>query len=140
MGREVATVEVRPGVLVPLGYGKYFRSDKIVGLEPIEDDRGPGRRTYVYVEGLAERVVASRSDESIVRAMTAMPQEVADARAALDLLRDLRQDIGEVSPVLRRILKEEGGLDLGSLAERIDVIMGPGDGGGAGPGQVRFDL
>lgn len=132
-------MDVRPGVLVPLGYGKYFRSDKIVGLEPIEEGRGPGRRTYVYVEGLRDPVVASRADESIVRAMTAEPAEMADARAALDLLRDLRQDIAEVSPVLRRILKEEGGLDLVALGERIDVILGRGE-AAAGADQVRFDL
>jgi hypothetical protein len=34
--------------MVPLGYGKFVRSDKIVSLEPIEDDRGPGRRTIVF--------------------------------------------------------------------------------------------
>ncbi len=30
--------------MVPLGYGKFARSDKIISLEPIEDDRGPVRR------------------------------------------------------------------------------------------------
>lgn len=34
-------MEVREKVVVPLGYGKYVRSDKIVGMEPIEDERGP---------------------------------------------------------------------------------------------------
>ena len=29
-------MKVEPGLMVPLGYGKYFRSDRIVGLEPIE--------------------------------------------------------------------------------------------------------
>lgn len=47
-------MRVEKGLMVPLGYGKYFRSDRIVGLEPIdeEDGRGPGKRTRVYVENL----------------------------------------------------------------------------------------
>jgi hypothetical protein len=35
-------MNIEPGRMVPLGYGKYFRSDRIVGLEPIEEGRGPG--------------------------------------------------------------------------------------------------
>jgi hypothetical protein len=42
------------GVMVPLGYGKFFRSDSVVGIEPIETNRGPGRRTHVYVQNLPE--------------------------------------------------------------------------------------
>lgn len=34
-------MEVRENIMVPLGYGKFARSDKIISLEPIEDDRGP---------------------------------------------------------------------------------------------------
>jgi len=41
-------MEIKERVMVPLGYGKYARSDKIISLEPIEDDRGPGRRTVVH--------------------------------------------------------------------------------------------
>ncbi len=37
--------KVEKGIMVPLGYGKFFRSEKIVGLEPLEDGRGPGHRT-----------------------------------------------------------------------------------------------
>ena len=46
-------MKIEPGQMVPLGYGKYFRSDRIVGLEPIEEGRGPGQRTRVYIEQLA---------------------------------------------------------------------------------------
>jgi hypothetical protein len=40
-------MEIRENMVVPLGYGKFVRSDKIVGLEIIED-RGPGRRTIIH--------------------------------------------------------------------------------------------
>ena len=56
--------------MVPLGYGKFVRADEIVALVPIEDgDRGDGRRTYVYTEGLHEPLVASRSEKAILADM-----------------------------------------------------------------------
>ena len=55
-------MRIEYGNIIALGYGKYFKSDSIIGLVPIEDDRGPGRRTCVYVTGQPEPIVASRSD------------------------------------------------------------------------------
>jgi len=55
-------MKVEKGIMVPLGYGKFFRSEKLVGLEPVEEGRGPGRRTKVYVEALSAPVIASRSE------------------------------------------------------------------------------
>ena len=41
--------------MVFLGFGKYARADKIYALEPLRgDERGDGRRTRVWVEGVAE--------------------------------------------------------------------------------------
>ena len=41
--------------MIFLGFGKYARADKIYALEPIETgERGSGRRTRVWVEGIAE--------------------------------------------------------------------------------------
>ena len=54
-------MEVKRGRMVHLGYGKYWRSDEIVGLSPIEKDRGPGRRTEVWVATREEPLVASRT-------------------------------------------------------------------------------
>jgi hypothetical protein len=64
--------------MVPLGYGKFARAQDIVALIPIEDDeRGDGRRTYVYVSGLPGPIVASRSERAILadmeRAQTVAP-------------------------------------------------------------------
>jgi hypothetical protein len=55
--------------MVPLGYGRFVRADEIVALLPIEDGRGPRRRTYVHVAGLTAPIVASRSEESILADM-----------------------------------------------------------------------
>lgn len=56
--------------MVFLGFGKYVRADRIYALEPITgDDRGNGRRTLVWVEGIAEPVTASRTQETILEEM-----------------------------------------------------------------------
>lgn len=58
--------------MVFLGFGKYVRADRIYALEPIVGgDRGNGRRTLVWVEGIAEPVVASRTQETILEEMEA---------------------------------------------------------------------
>ncbi len=41
-------MKIQPSVIVPLGYGKYVKSDRVTAVVPIEDERGPGRRTFVY--------------------------------------------------------------------------------------------
>jgi len=52
--------------MVPLGYGKFVRADRVFALVPLEGaDRGDGRRTLVYVEGMEEPIVASRSEGAI---------------------------------------------------------------------------
>jgi hypothetical protein len=54
--------------MVPLGYGKFARADRVYALLPIEGpQRGDGRRTLVYVEGVEEPIVASRSEAAIAR-------------------------------------------------------------------------
>lgn len=53
--------------MVFLGFGKYVRADRVYALEPIVgDDRGNGRRTLVWVEGIPEPLVASRTQETIL--------------------------------------------------------------------------
>src|SRR2546422_680105 len=57
--------------MVFLGYGKYWRSDRILGLTPIEQGRGPGQRTNVFIEGQSEPIVASRTEQAILEDMGA---------------------------------------------------------------------
>jgi hypothetical protein len=53
--------------MIALGYGKWVRADRIYAVVPIEgEERGDGRRTLVHVEGLAEPLIASRSDRAIL--------------------------------------------------------------------------
>jgi hypothetical protein len=53
--------------MIPLGYGKFVRADRVFAVVPLDPaDRGDGRRTYVHVEGLAEPIVASRSERAIL--------------------------------------------------------------------------
>jgi hypothetical protein len=53
--------------MVSLGYGKLVRADRVYALVPLPpDERGDGRRTYVHVDGLAEPLVASRSERAIL--------------------------------------------------------------------------
>lgn len=122
-------MEVRPNVVVPLGYGKYVRSDKIVGLEPIEDEnRGPGRRTRVFVDGRPEPVIGSRTEGTILRDMVEVPNEVLEARSAIGLLEDILQDLGDVGPMLRRSIREEAGLDIDGIERRIRRLLDHGSG------------
>lgn len=116
-------MELRENVIIPLGYGKYVRSDKIVALEPIEDDRGPGRRTFVYVEELKNPMVASRTETSIVANIAEVPKEVMEATAAMELLQDMLDDIRQIGPMLRTSIKKEAGLDIGKIEKRIEEIL-----------------
>jgi hypothetical protein len=57
--------------MVFLGYGKYVRADRIYALEPIgEDERGDGHRTRVWVEGIPEPLIASRTERTILAEMS----------------------------------------------------------------------
>ena len=64
--------------MVPLGYGKWVRADRVFAVIPLEsDERRDGRRTYVHVDGLSEPIVASRSEHAILADVDAALQEAA---------------------------------------------------------------
>ena len=64
---EMAMARSLPA-LIALGYGKFVRADRVYALVPLEgDDRGDGRRTLVYVEGIEDPIIASRSEGAIAR-------------------------------------------------------------------------
>lgn len=112
-------MEIKPGRMVHLGYGKFWRSDEIVGLLPIEDGRGPGRRTEVYVATGVEPIVASRSEQTILQDMATLPDDVARATEALSATEDLLDAIQEFNPVIRRMLKSEGDFDVEYWIRRL---------------------
>jgi hypothetical protein len=60
--------------MVFLGFGKYVRADRIYALEPLRaDERGSGARTRVWVDGIPEPVVASRTERAILAEMGTTP-------------------------------------------------------------------
>ena len=69
--------------MVPLGYGKFVRADRVYALIPLEGQRrGDGRRTLVHVEGIDDPIVASRSESAIARDVAiALGQEVGAGRS-----------------------------------------------------------
>ena len=68
--------------MVALGYGKFVRADRVFAVVPIESgERGDGRRTYVHVEGVAEPLVASRSERAILADLEAALAEAAGVPA-----------------------------------------------------------
>ncbi len=75
----------RPSPLVPLGYGKFVRADRVFALVPLEGpERGDGRRTLVHVEGIEEPLVASRSEGAIAHDVaTALGQVLPRGRHGL---------------------------------------------------------
>jgi hypothetical protein len=68
--------------LIPLGYGKFVRADRIYALVPLEGpSRGDGRRTLVHVEGIETPLIASRSEAAIARDLAvALGQEIPRGR------------------------------------------------------------
>jgi hypothetical protein len=111
-------MKIVPDRIVPLGFGKYVRADRIVALVPIEEDRGPGHRTLVYVEGIPDPLTAGRTDGTILRDM------VGPESGTIELLRELQMQIGQVRPLLKSSIRSEAGLDLDELSRRITDLTG----------------
>jgi hypothetical protein len=98
--------------MVFLGFGKYARSDKIYALEPlVGDERGGGRRTRVWVDGVAEPLVASRTERTILHDMG---HEGGDS-ALLDGAIDLAERLASAA--------EEGRVDLADLGRRARRLL-----------------
>ncbi len=110
--------------MIHLGYGKYWRSDNIVGLLPIEEDRGPGRRTEVWVGRRGDPIIASRSQGAILRDMASLPDE-ARAAALSSAVEEFVDVMKAMSPVLKRVMQNEGRLDTDSWVRRFEGILGP---------------
>src|ERR671923_2508071 len=75
--------------MIFLGFGKYARADHIYALEPLRgDERGGGRRTRVWVEGIADPIVASRTERTILHEMG---QDAATQAPIVDEALDLAE-------------------------------------------------
>ena len=98
--------------MVFLGFGKYVRADKIYALEPIaEGERGSGRRTRVWVDGIADPIVASRTERTILHDMG----QEAGGSAIIDDALALAEHLAEAA--------EQGKVDLGDLGRRARRLL-----------------
>jgi len=118
-------MDIHTGRMVYLGYGKYWRSDEIVGLNPIEEGRGPGRRTEVFTAGRATPVVASRSERSILQDMVTAPEEIFRMEEARSVVGDLLDALTDLAPTWRRVLSVEGRFDVEKWEERLGALLHP---------------
>lgn len=116
-------MRIERGLMVALGYGKYFRSDRIAGLEPIEEGRGPGKRTYVYIDDLNHPIVASRSEGAILRDLVESPEEIIRSKELQQLLADILDSVEEINPMLRSIIRDQGSWDIDRLEGRIREVL-----------------
>ena len=99
--------------MVFLGFGKWARADRIYALEPLaSDERGHGRRTRVWVEGVPDPIVASRTERTI---LSEMGQDATATSAVLDDALDLAERLATAV--------EEGRVDLGDLGRRARRVL-----------------
>ncbi len=99
--------------MVFLGFGKYARADRIYALEPLRgDERGGGRRTRVWVEGVPDPIVASRTERTILHDMG---QEAAANTQIVDQAVDLAERIAANV--------ESGRVDLADLGRRARRLL-----------------
>ena len=116
-------MEIKPGRMVYLGYGKYWRSDAIVGLRPIEsENRGPGQRTDVYTASLDEPIIASRSEVAILRDMAVASSEEFRMQEAREVMGDMLDALDDVPDVLRRVLATEAQFDVAAWVRRLRAL------------------
>ncbi len=117
------SMEIKPDLMISLGYGKYWRSDAIVGLTPIEEDRGPGRRTEVYTATIEDPVIASRSEHAILRDMAVASDEHFQMQEARELLADMLDSLDDIPDVLGRMLAAEAHFDVTTWKDRLQALL-----------------
>jgi hypothetical protein len=99
--------------MIALGFGKFARADRIFALEPLlGEERGDGRRTRVWVEGIANPIVASRTEATILRDMG--QEQVVDATM-----------VDEALELASRLAKaaDAGRVDLNDLGRRARRLL-----------------
>lgn len=99
--------------MISLGFGKFARADRIFALEPLVGaDRGDGRRTRVWIEGIGDPLIASRTETTILRDMgqehavdVTLVDEALDLAARLAAAADAgRVDLNDLGRRARRVL------------------------------------
>ena len=111
--RPVSDNRAVNGRMVFLGFGKYARADRIYALQPITgDSRGGGQRTLVWVEGVTDPIVASRTERTILHDMG---QEAAAGSPLLDEALSLAERLADDAA--------SGRVDLADLGRRARKLL-----------------
>jgi len=98
--------------MVALGFGKFARADRIFALERITgEERGDGWRTRVWIDGVADPLIASGTEGTILRDMG---REAAIAGPEFDEALDLAARLAAAADAGRVDLS-----DLGRRARRL---------------------
>src|SRR6476620_3149967 len=99
--------------MVALGFGKFARADRIFALERITgEERGDGRRTRDWIDGISDPLIASRTETTILRDMG---QEAAAVGPELDEALGLAARLAAAA--------EEGRVDLSDLGRRARRLL-----------------
>lgn len=117
-------MRIQTGQLVPLGYGTYVRSDEVVAVEPVTEGRGPGRRALVWVRGLPDPLVASRSESAIADDLITPAEEAARMQQLRSAVSQMTRALEATPPMLRRLMEEETGVDVADLAQEGRRVLG----------------
>ena len=99
--------------MVALGFGKFARADRIFALERITgEERGEGRRTRVWIDGVADPLIASRTEVTILRDMG---HEASIPGLEIDEALDLASRLAAAA--------EAGRVDLSDLGRRARRLL-----------------
>jgi hypothetical protein len=109
-------MHIQPNQIISLGYGKFARSDEIISIEPIAENRGAGRRSLVWIRGLPSPVVSSRSTEAIAHDLARPDETLLRSQTQRNVLKRVAKEIDEIPGHYRRRLREADGIDLDQLA------------------------
>ncbi len=118
-------MEIKPDRMISLGYGRFWRSDAIVGLMRIEDERGPRRRTEVYTATLDQPIVASRSEGSILQDMAYASDEHLRLQETREIVGELAEALDDVPDVVKRMLNHEAHFDATAWSHRLKTALRP---------------
>ncbi len=89
----------------------------------MEENRGPGQRTWVHVEGQSIPLTASRAEGSILRDLVQEPKQITQNREQNGLLQDILESVREVPPMLRSIILDQYQWDLDLLEQRMKELL-----------------
>jgi hypothetical protein len=107
-----------------LSYGKYVLRDEVVAIQPTADGRaGQVVAQRCGSEGSRSPWWGSRSEEAIIDDLVTPADEAARLRQQRSILQQVVKTFYGIPPVIRRVLREENGVDLDAVATDVRRIV-----------------